>query len=161
MLIVGIKIDRKFACDMFASCKDTLTVRENTPMSTCEGLLEDMGSTQAMTYGLSIEFEFTTGDPAALQFPLENCCSYPTDPTDPSSGNTSCPCTACSGACFGGQCVDGIKPASRNTSSKPLPADLGAPRHGVMYGFAWPAVVGLYAGVAVVTLAIMVWARRT
>ena len=158
VLTANVTIDRKLACDQYASCEDTATIKQDTAMTSCRSFLEYQGSTKAINHGLSLNFLFEDAAPDAMRFPLSNCCSFPRDFTNPAAGNTSCPCAACSGMCPGKSCVDDVAPVGRN-DSQPLPRNLDAKRFGIMHGFEWIPVVALYGSVALITVLVAWWQR--
>lgn len=71
-----------------------------------------------------------------LSRPWYSCCSFPINMSDPSAGNTSCPCSACSGVCGTNACYGGITPAvhgNGNAASVIVP-NLGVVNHNIFDG---------------------------
>ena len=93
----------------------------------------------------------------ALNRPYHNCCNYKRNVSDPTSGNTSCPCAACKGSCGTEPCYGSTSVNIGNNTG------LGNPTFGVLNGANAALIGGVYGGVAVLSAAyvgVLWWGRR-
>jgi hypothetical protein len=170
VLATDVLISSKYACAIFASCAATAKVKTYAPMDSCEGLLAYQGGTGAIPQGAYLTFTYSGAadgsgtDPAALSADYYNCCSYPSNFSNPAGGNVSCPCASCAGCCAGGACYDGAAPAGASAGGAAgapniTLAGLGDTGLSALSGFNAGAVGGMYAGLAVLSAVVLFWPR--
>lgn len=107
VLDVLVRMDKKTACDIYASCRDCSRARQVQTLHTCDGFLDYQGKYEAVGRGNYMNFDYTPqGDEKeALTFDAYKCENYTLPGTDTSA---SCPCGSCRAACAtpSGESVD-------------------------------------------------------
>lgn len=177
VLNTAVKISNTTACAISKSCQGTARVKEFPPMQTCEGFFNYQGQTEAIQDGRDY-IEFTFGNSSgAIDFPTSSCCNYDPNhcasmpppypakcsylPSNASSKNVSCPCSACTGMCSGGFCGTGTD-AAPGGGGNAYPG-LGVLNDAPLYGFDYVTVAVFYGIIAfltvVITLARAMWAE--
>jgi hypothetical protein len=104
-------VERKSACDLYASCADTTYAQQFAPISDCVGFLNYQGNSEAIGHGQMIDFSYTNAttpaDAPRLVMSTLNCSGYQL----PWSNDTfSCPCTSCAASCPCSDCVGAVPP---------------------------------------------------